>query len=182
MESFKSFFLENKTYDYSCVMFNLPSKVTSIILNWSKANISENNLYKEHKMGRVKDIHITVLYGLHTNNYKKVYNKLKEFDTVKIKLGKVSKFENKDFDVIKIDVVGPALQIMNKKLRSLDYTSEHPTYIPHCTLAYVKKNSCDHLLGNKYFENKKIILDNLLFTPSIGKKVKLNNKKLSHEI
>lgn len=178
MKGFKSFFESNKiTYDYSCVMYELPKKMTNLILEWSKKNISEECLYTKYKQaeGRVRNIHVTVLYGLHTNNFEKVQKIINFFDYTKIELGKISKFQNKKFDVIKIEVKGSNLLSMNKKLKELDHTCEYSNYIPHCTLAYVKKNSCDHLIGDKYFLGKKILLKNLIFSSPKNGKFKLKS-------
>lgn len=168
MKGFKNFFENSVTYDYSCVMYRLPKKITNFILDWSNKNILDTNLCTDHKEGRVKDIHITVLYGLHTNSLKKIKKTIGFISPIKIKIGKITKFENKNFDVIKIDLKSSKLLSMNKKLKRLEHTSEYSNYIPHCTLAYVKKGSCDHLLGNDYFNGKTVFLKNLVFTPSIG--------------
>lgn len=160
-------------------MYELPTKMTNLILDWSKQNISDRNLYVDHKKGRVKNIHITVLYGLHTNNSSKVQKIINCFDPIKIELGVISKFQNKDFDVIKIEVIGPKLLSMNKKLKKLDHTCEYSDYIPHCTLAYVKKNSCNNLVGNKHFLGKKILLKNLIFSSPKNGNIQLKSCVLS---
>lgn len=165
---FKNFFEKsNITYDYSCVMYEMPRVIADLVLDWSTANIKEEDLYLNHKEGRVKNTHITILYGLHTNNLEEIQNITDKFEPVKIELGVIKKFQNKNFDVINIEVKGQQLFKMNKSLKKLKYTCEHPNYIPHCTIAYVKKNSCDHLLGRKYFFGKKLLLKKLVFTSPI---------------
>jgi hypothetical protein len=59
-------------------------------------------------------------------------------------------------------------------LKKLPYTSKYKEYIPHCTLAYVEKNSCNHLLNNRQFDGKIIKVKQLVFSPSNGEKTKIN--------
>lgn len=159
---------EGSGYNYSCVMFNLESKDSDKVLSWSKKNIPNNVLFTDGEKGREDDIHVTILYGLHSNNPEAVQKIIKKFKPSPIKFGEISKFSTDKYDVIKISVEGEILYKMNKAFSKLPYTSNHPIYQPHCTLAYVKKGSCDHLIGKKYFEDWSVILDSVVFSPSSG--------------
>lgn len=173
MLEFKNWVL-NESYSYSCVMATINY---DHIVNWSKKNISEKNLYyKENKSGYELDPHVTVLYGLHTTNVEEIKEKLKSQEKFDIKFGKISKFANDDYDVLKIEVESDVLRKLNDKLKSLKYTSTYSSYKPHCTLAYVKKDTCDELIGSKEFFNKKVEVKELVFSPSTGDvaKIKLN--------
>ena len=90
-----------------------------------------------------KDVpHITVKYGLHTQDPKPVASVLKGSRPVRFKLGRTSLFspEGKEYDVVKVDVESPDLQRLNAKLRAaLKATDTFPTYKPHVTVAYVKR-------------------------------------------
>lgn len=171
MLEFKNWVL-NESYSYSCVMATINY---DHIVNWSKKNISEKDLYyKENKSGYELDPHVTVLYGLHTTNVDEIKEKLKNQEKFDIKFGKVSKFTNDDYDVLKIEVESDTLRRLNDKLKSLKYTSAYNSYKPHCTLAYIKKDSCEELVGSKEFFNKKIEVKELVFSPSSGETVKIN--------
>lgn len=170
MLEFKNWVL-NESYSYSCVMATINY---DHIVNWSKKNISEKDLYyKENKSGYELDPHVTVLYGLHTTNVEEIKEKLKDQEKFEIKFGKVSKFKNDDYDVLKIEVESDILRKLNDKLKSLKYTSTYNSYKPHCTLAYVKKDTCEELVGSKEFFNKKIEVKELVFSPSTGDAVKI---------
>ena len=134
--------------EYSCVMLKIPKKE---ILKWSKENISKQNL---HEKGRELDTHVTVLYGLHTNDLKDVVDI--DFPEIEITLGNVTKFSQPEYDVIKIDVESKSIRKANELVSELDHEKLYPKYHPHCTLAYVKKDSCNHLIGNDYFKGKKL--------------------------
>jgi 2'-5' RNA ligase len=170
MLEFKNWVL-NESYSYSCVMATINY---DHIVNWSKKNISEKDLYyKENKSGYELDPHVTVLYGLHTTNVDEIKEKLNDQKKFEIKLGKISKFTNDDYDVLKIEVESDTLRKLNDKLKKLKYTSTYNSYKPHCTLAYVKKDTCENLIGSKEFFNKKIEVKELVFSPSTGETVKI---------
>lgn len=142
-----------------CVMINFE------IDNWIKTIkqfIDEDDLYKpEHEdFGYCKYSHSTILFGLlHDddlpNLVKEYLIPLDELNDIYVK--NISLFENKEYDVVKMDIKSKDLKKMNKKLRNnFEYTSDHPEYHPHLTLAYIKKGK-----GKKYtIENiKKIKLE-----------------------
>lgn len=170
--NFKNWLLfeNSNTHKFSCVMANLDNE--DLFVNWSKKNIATEDLCAEEG-GIETEPHVTVLYGLHTNDYKKVEKHLKGVKSFDLTLGKVSKFESQNYDVLKTEVKSEALFKINELLKKLDFTSNFNTYVPHCTLSYVKKNSCDKLLGNKYFEGKKFKIKELVFSPSKGDKTKI---------
>lgn len=146
---------------FSCVMADFPQPQT--IVNWSKKNIPKCCLYEPE--GGIDLIpHVTLLYGLHTNEAKDVQCLLKKIKPFRIKLGKISKFTGDRFDVLKIEVEGSDLYTINKLLKTLPYTSNFPKYVPHCTLAYVEKNSCDHLVNSKQFAGKVFYIKELIFS------------------
>lgn len=93
--------------------------------------------------------HITVKYGLHTNNPDEIAESVKEFGVVNVCLGKISVFpakETGDFDVVKIDVISNDIHRLNKLIaNSFETTDTHPEYKPHITVAYVKPGR-----GKKY--------------------------------
>ena len=162
-------------HSFSCVMALFNAKDAKYVLDWSNTYVKDKNLFtaEDGGMGREDEIHVTVLYGLHTNNVKdisKITDKVKPFD---ITLGKVSKFESNDYDVLKIDVKSDYLHTLNAEFKKMDYTSKFDKYVPHCTIAYVKKGSCDHLLNKNHFEDKKISINSLTFSSAYGRKTKI---------
>lgn len=160
-------------HSYSCVMANFPNP--NSFINWSKKTIKKENLCEE---GIELEPHITCLYGLHTNDPVEISLVIKKVKQFSIKLGRISKFSNEKFDVLKIEVNGKELHNLNKLLCKLDYTSDFDKYIPHCTLAYVKKGSCDDLIGDKYFEGKAIKIKELVFSSANGEKTIIGLNKI----
>lgn len=169
---------EGSGYSYSCVMYNLKDKDANKILDWSKKNIPEDVLFTDGEKGREDEPHVTILYGLHTSNVKDLNPVIEKLNLSKkelsdISFGEISKFQSEKYDVIKISVEGSILHKLNKAFKELPFTSNFPIYKPHCTIAYVKKDSCNHLLGKKYFQDLKATVDSLVFSPADGEKSKI---------
>ncbi|RDJ35478.1 MAG: hypothetical protein DWQ19_11725 [Crenarchaeota archaeon] len=156
-----------ENHEYSCVMAMIPPPLSSKIITWTSKHVPNEHLTAK---GIENEPHITVLYGLHTNDFRKIKNLLSDI-RLEAKLGVVSKFESPEFDVLKLEVESDSFRLLHRKLKTLKFTSDFPTYRPHCTLAYVKKGSCDHLLNNQDFNNIKIGFNSVLFSPAMGQKV-----------
>jgi hypothetical protein len=158
--------LYSRIYGYSAVFINVPSER---ILEWSTKNIPEDILVNnDNANGRETEIHVTALYGLHSpysDSIKEIISDIKPFV---LDFGMVSKFETTTHDVIKIEVMSNELRKLNKLLKTLPHTSKFDEYNPHCTLAYVKKGSCDHLLENFYFDDLEVPVNSLVYS-SCGK-------------
>lgn len=146
--------------DYSCAMFvldapgkSLIEKLTDMI---SKSDLAEKGIEDEP--------HITIKYGLHTNDADDVANVVSGFPgPVKVKLGKLSLFKHDDFDVLKIDVVSPALHRLNRRLCKLPHTDTFPDYKPHLTLAYVDAGQGDKYLDTNPLEGMELTFNTVAF-------------------
>lgn len=89
--------------------------------------------------------HITAKYGLTVKNPEEVKNATIGNRGGKVRMGKTSLFENEDCDVLKVSVTSHALHALWKSLSELPNEDKHDEYIPHATLAYLKKGT-----GKKY--------------------------------
>ena len=103
---------------------------------------------------------------MHTEDPEAVRKALGDTKPPLLTFGKVSLFpakEGGDYDVVKIDIEGDGLHALNKQLAdSLEHTSTHPVYKPHCTLAYVlpgkgQQHTGDCALTGKTFEPKELV-------------------------
>lgn len=148
--------------EFSCVMAPFPWDIAEEIRQWGLLNIPEEDLIND---GREPDIHVTVLYGVHNHDPFEVRPLLDKIGPIKIILGEITIFENKDQDVVKISVESPDLVRLNKLISgAFEHTQTHPQYIPHCTLAYVKPGAGKKYVGRKDFAGKKITIDEILFS------------------
>lgn len=164
-------------YDFSSVQFNMPQALAKEVIAWGKKNIDDDDLYTaEKKYGREDEIHVTVKYGLHTSDVRKVRKIIDGFGDFEISLGNISRFckKEKEYDVIKMDIESEKLSELHKMLGELDNSDEHPVYRPHCTIAYVKKGKCSNLSGNTDLSGKAVKVNTLVFSSHTGEKTKIN--------
>lgn len=160
-------------YKYSCAMLNLSDDPSTIIGYWCDKYIDKKDLYiNEHQGmdGLESDYHVTIKYGLHDSDPKKLKKLVSGFGAVELKFGKVSKFsDNPDFDVLKISVESKKLHKLNEIIcDNMNHTDTFPDYIPHTTLAYVKKGTCEDLVDNDFFTDLTDKIDEMCFTTRDG--------------
>jgi hypothetical protein len=173
---FKEWFILNEKlngkYDYSCVLAVFPDNIAKKIIEWGEKHIPDERISEKDNDsgGREDEIHVTALYGLHTKTDEPVKPILSGFEPFNVTLGEISKFSKDDFDVLKIGVTSSELTKVHKKLRTLDHTTNYNIFKPHCTIAYVKKDSCNHLVGNKSFAGKSVPVKSFKFSSSDGNK------------
>jgi hypothetical protein len=176
-------------HNFSCVMADLPEDVAHKIIAWGHQHIPNKDLFvdKDGGLGRETDIHATVKYGLldpvPTEELLAVFADTEPFE---IQLAPASLFEQEDHDVVKLDVISPALHNLNRRVcQAAPYFDTHPTYIPHITIAYVKKGMGDHLVGHHPFESieklgvssiateGRLVIDRVVFSSHTGQKFEL---------
>lgn len=145
-----------------CLMAMLPS-LDSTLPNWAADNISSDCLHEE---GIETEPHVTVLYGFNLSfDASKIAEVLPE--SVGLKLGKVSRFECPEYDVLKVSVDSGDLEKLNAKLAKVfgnEITKSKHDYHPHLTIAYVKKGACKELDGRNDFDGRQPHVGQLLYS------------------
>jgi 2'-5' RNA ligase len=138
------------------------------------ASIPDEELAED---GRETDFHITVKYGLHTQDADEVRQIVEGFGPVRYSLGKSSIFpasKEHPFDVVKIDVESEGLHRLNALLSdSLECTDTHPEYHPHVTLAYVKTGEGEKYVGAFDFGGSSNTAWNLVFSDKDGNETEI---------
>ncbi len=116
--------------------------------------------------GREENPHITVKFGLHTNDAEEVRTALSDQSPVAVQFGPASYFAGAEHDVVKIDVISKGIRELNATIsEALPNTTTYPDYVPHVTIAYVKPG-----LGEKYaavlndLEGRTAVFDRLTFS------------------
>ena len=146
---------------FGCLMAQLPS-LDSELPNWAADNIKSGTLAEE---GIETETHCTVLYGF---NLDFDSSKLQqEYGGITLKLGKVSRFECPEYDVLKLAVESPDLVALNERLMrefENEVTPSKWSYNPHVTIAYVQKGTNKNLDGDKTFEGREIRVRQLLYS------------------
>ena len=123
-------------------------------------NIKNDDLYydKDGGMGRESEPHITVLYGLKeekpSEQLKKLVRGTKPFT---ITLERVSLFQSEEYDVVKVGVRSDDLVALSDAIRqACPNENKFPKYVPHATIAYVKKGRADDCKDAQLFTNDSI--------------------------
>ncbi len=158
-DAFFSIFGLTRASKFSCVMAWLNG--ADYIPNITKELIPIESLAED---GYENESHITLMFGLHTENPIDILKYMHDIKPFEVTLGKISKFSNKEYDVIKVDVSGSELYRINSLLKSMPHTNLYSEYIPHLTLAYVKPNLCDYLIGTDIFSNHNFTIKQLVFS------------------
>jgi len=117
----------------------------------------------EAEGGFEDESHVTLLYGFHDDvEPKAVLNFIEEkgnLSSIKsIPLVRLSLFKNKDFEVLKFDVMSSELNKLNKLCtKNFKYTNKYPEYKAHATVAYLMPGTGEKYLkkfANMKFEGK----------------------------
>lgn len=144
------------------------------VVQWGKDNIP-NDILSKH--GREEDVHVTIKYGLHTENFDLIKTIFKDEKPIKLELGKIGYFRGDDNDVVLIKVNSDDLVKLNEKIcNELQYTDTFSEYKPHCTIAYVKKGEAHKYAGDSFFKGQKITVNKIIFTDKIDNEYKINLK------
>jgi len=168
------------TYSKSCIMINLPDDLAKEVIEWGKKNVSDDKLYtEEDSQGREDTIHVTLFYGITSNDPEetaKLFSKIKPFE---IRLGLINAFKNSaKYDVLKIEIESSELEKLHYKISDkIENTNDFPTYEPHVTIVYAKKDSINNLIGDEYFKGKTFKANDVVFSGSDKNETKLNLSK-----
>ena len=139
--------VSTQTYDYGCVMlyFDFPEMLKI------QSQIAKKDIYTEDEgksYGLEDESHCTLLFGFHEDvSTKNIEHVLKKYTFMEVRAYNASIFESPKYDVLKYNIEGPPLKMVNKELRQFPHTNSHPTYHPHMTIGYIKKGQ-----GKKYVE------------------------------
>jgi 2'-5' RNA ligase len=149
---YSEFIAESKKPDnkhsHGCMMLYIEVK-SGLDKIFSK--IKEKDLYTEKdddSYGMEKESHITIKFGF-TNKVSdhEVMDICRKEKFDKIKLNKISLFENEKFDVLKFDITNETLNKLNKKISKFENEDKYPDYNAHSTIAYLQKGK-----GAEYVE------------------------------
>lgn len=165
---------KEQVHDYSNTQVPIFGKVAKEIVNFGN-RIPDTEIYTNpeagYESGRENEPHITVRYGLATDDVTDLKKAFKDTPPIKAKLGKVSIFEADDHDVVKVDIDSPELRKANKIVGdTVDLPGEtFKDYKPHATIAYVKKGEGKKYVGDLSFEGKEVTFDKIQLSTRTGK-------------
>ena len=160
----------NKCSGWAAVVCN--KTISKKVQDWGKNNISKEELTDD---GRETETHVTLIYGICTDNEELVKQIFAEEGKIKASFGKVSFFsKSPDKDTVIIRVISKDLERLHKKIKKeLNVETTFPIYQPHCTIAYVKNGEGRKYAGDTYFKGTKIIFDKVVFDNSKDKRTEI---------
>lgn len=166
--------IEHK-HKFSSTQIQLPKSIGAIMARLA-AEIPDTELAQD---GREDDHHVTVKYGLHTNQVADVRAILKDEPPVAVRFGKTSLFDSaetkNDYDVVKVVVESGDLKRLNAKIsKALEVTDTYPTYKPHATIAYVKAGRGYKYSGRDDLVGEEVIVDTVYFSNKDGDKIPIS--------
>lgn len=184
-ESDRKWFYQQKTQkerDFSSTQFNLidakfPKKQGDPIYRIKQMtdSILDEDLTGD---GREDNFHITVKYGLLTDDIEEVKGVVRGFGPVVVRLGETSIFSNEEEEVVKISVEGEDIHRLNALLKgTLQNEETHPEYNPHITLAYVKPGRGKQYINESDVSGWEMTFTDLTFSSKSGDKEKIDISK-----
>ncbi len=158
---------EAKRHEWSSTQINLPEPIAKAIQEFA-AKIPDEEIGEE---GREDDSHVTILYGIDTEDSDVAAVAFHGQRPVKVKLGRLSLFKNDDADVLKLDVDSPDLIDLNEEIRGLlPHVEKQMKYVAHATVAYLKPGEGDKYVGKSVpgASGKKFTADTVVFSSKNG--------------
>lgn len=161
--------MKDKTYDYSSTQIDLNEELAQSFLERGTSLVSKKDLTGD---GFEDNPHVTVLYGIHDlDPTPQIIDIIETYPKFSITLGNISLFKEETYDVVKVDVdCSDLFALRNAFMNNCYFTSTFPEYIPHMTVAFVKPDSCDHLIDNPSFKGLTAIAEDVVYSCKDGKK------------
>lgn len=174
------------TREFASTQINLPKPLANAVLEVGK-RIAKSDLAEK---GLETEPHVTVKYGIHSDNPVSVRGIVSGEVPMEGRLGRLGVFETPEADVLYAEVQsrGDGLARLNRKLTAgVENTETYPEYKPHVTIAYLKKGA-----GKKYLlevdadgvatgkpwplQGAQFSSDSVVFSPSSGKPTRIKLK------
>lgn len=154
---------------FSSTQVQLPprtaKKMTALAASIPDADLAEK--------GREDEFHVTIKWGIHTQDVAEVRRVLANEPPITVRFGKTSVFpDSGNGEVLKVDVDSPDLHRLNAKIAAaLETTDTHPTYQPHATLAFLKPGKADAYIGRTELDGDATTIDQVVFSTPDGQQV-----------
>lgn len=161
-----------KNYTWSSLMIGFNKTINECIIDFARKNIpAECENDPEKGSGIVTEPHISILTDIELTypmtDLRNVIGSIPAFD---INFGPISFFKNDNVDVIKIEIESDQLNEIHYYLRSVIPNGyKFDEYKPHCTLGFVKPDSCNGILNQcNYFRGMKFPVEWINYNSAKG--------------
>jgi 2'-5' RNA ligase len=163
---------EDHKHEYGCVMayFKFPE------MEEVQSLLDENDIYvdeNDSSYGVETKHHVTLLYGLLEEvTDDKVFDICMKHEIGEIKLSNASAFESEKYDVLKFDASNDELHVINKELDKLPNENSFPEYHPHCTIAYLKKETVQKYIDLLKDKEYVVEANSIIYSKPDGEEIK----------
>lgn len=159
-------------HKYASVQFDMPEEVAERIALLA-AKVRDGDLAEEGREGKP---HLTVKYGLRSDDPSPVLKAASGHDTVRLRLGRTAFFpDSGSGDVVYLTVENAGqLRRLNRDIAdACPHADTRPAYRPHVTLAYVKPGRGELYADDDTLAGLELAFDELTFSPADGDPVTL---------
>ena len=112
--------MQNVKYDYSSIHVDVPEPLAGDLISWGKRKIKDSEIFvsqTDPSFGREDEMHVTILYGIHSDSPDQVSKIIKDHGSITITLGEVDVFTNPEkFDVVVVKAISKDLSELNEQL------------------------------------------------------------------
>lgn len=162
----------------SWVFINVPKSVIKLTAS-VRDIIDPDDVFEEDgndHYGLEDDPHITVKWGLFTDDVEEIKEAIGDASGGSVELGETSLFEKDEYDVLKVTCTSKDLTKIHNNLESLKNDDDHPTYNIHITLAYLLPGKGKKYAGRTEFVGKTFNFNEVFFGDTEGKDTKIGLK------
>lgn len=164
-------FLLAGPHKFSTTQVDLPPMIASAIFGY-QAMIPQADLAPDALEMRP---HVTIKYGLHTQDASQVEELLSGVGPIVLELGKTAIFEGEEYDVLYAIIKSPELVVLNAYLSSrFEVTDTHPVYQPHATIAYLRPGLGKNYAGDDLLAGMLGVIDAITFVSASGDETVIN--------
>lgn len=162
-------------YDSFYLIAYPPENLVDSIISWGYDHIPCDNLFEDindPSFGREKNIHLTILSNLEETSADKLKTAINNEPTTCCVLGEIKLFKNNSkYDVVLVEVLNKEVKDLHKNIsQSIKSSNKFPVYLPHITIAYVKKGLGDQFLNDKYFVGQEFKIVELVLSYNLTDK------------
>jgi phage portal protein BeeE len=155
-------------HSFATTHIGLPDPIAHALLTFA-GGIAADDLAAD---GIETDPHVTVLYGIHSDDPAAVVALLADEPPPTLTLGDLTLFPaapGADHEVLKADVLSDDLhRLHDKMVAALEATQTHPTYQPHATVAYLKAGTGEKYIGKFAATGSAVTARVLVFSTTTG--------------
>jgi hypothetical protein len=124
--------------------------------------------------GREMDPHVTLKYGLHTDDAEVVRNLIAGRGPITYTFGKTNYFTAGGYDVLYVEVFSEDLKRLNKIISEGTPVTDTHEYTPHATVAYLKPGRAAAYAGDTSFLGQQHVASSVTFCSADGERTVLS--------